>query len=169
MERTLRWSLEFLQNHTTPHCHSSLVILTDSTRKINKTIIEELDPGKTITILTFSFDNTLAQYGDFEDMSCQSGGLFEVIRNIGDYQTAVLQFTEFFQKSSEGERSGPIQPSWSNVYYDQAGSGYVITTTLPVTVNHTIYDPHHEKTMRNETTFMGMLYILKLLFVKQVR
>ena len=121
VEKTLRWSIEFLKNNTNQadKCHSSLVILTDSTSKINRNIIDQLDPEHSINILTFSFFNTLRQYDDFESISCGSRGLFEVIRNIGDYQTAVLQFTEFYQRNRMYGTEGDVRPMWSNVYYDQ--------------------------------------------------
>ena len=121
METTLRWSIEFLKNNTNKaeNCHSSLVILTDSTRKIKQELIDELDPEQTINILTFSFFNNFQHYSDFESISCRSKGLFEAIRNIGDYQKAVLQFTEFFQKNRMYGMEENIKPMWSNVYYDQ--------------------------------------------------
>ena len=121
METTLRWSIEFLKNNTNKaeNCHSSLVILTDSTRKIKQELIDELDPEQTINILTFSFFNNFHHFSDFESISCGSKGLFEVIRNIGDYQKAVLQFTEFFQKNRMHGMEEKIKPMWSNVYYDQ--------------------------------------------------
>ena len=124
VEKTLRWSIEFLKNNTNKadNCHSSLVILTDSTRKIRKEIIDEVDPDRTINILTFSFFNTFQQYDNFESISCGSKGLFEVIRNIGDYQKAVLQFTEFYQKNRIYGNEERIKPIWSNVYYDQVNS-----------------------------------------------
>ena len=121
VEETLRWSIQFLKNNTNKadNCHSSLVVLTDSSRKINKDLFDELDPDHTINILTFSFFNTLKRYDDFESISCGSKGLFEVIRNIGDYQKAVLQFTEFYQKNRLYGIEERVKPMWSNVYYDQ--------------------------------------------------
>lgn len=121
VDTTLRWAIQFLKNNTNQvdSCHSSLVILTDSTRKIKREIIDELDPDQTINILTFSFFNNFQSYDNFESISCGSRGLFEVIRNIGDYQKAVLQFTEFYQKNRMYGSEELIKPMWSNVYYDQ--------------------------------------------------
>lgn len=124
VEETITWAIGFLREHAVKNsgkenCHSSLVILTDSTRSISSEILGKLDPDQKINILTFSFDNTLRQYGDFEKLSCSSRGLFEVIRNVGDYQTAVLQFTEFFQQGRRFSQHADDRPMWSNVYYDQ--------------------------------------------------
>ena len=160
IESTFEWAIKFLKNNSgnAEHCYSNLVILTDSTRKINPDIIEKLDPENEINILTFSFDNTLRQYQDFKDISCKSKGFFEKVKNLGDYQTSILQFTEFFQQNRENNKRNPLDtnPMWSNVYFDQAGLGYVITTTLPVSAKVTIVDAEHHESVEKHV-FVGVV------------
>ena len=52
---TITWAYTFLKSVNVSDCRRSLVILSDSTRKIKQGLIDQLDPDKEINILSFRY------------------------------------------------------------------------------------------------------------------